>query len=213
MTHIWDMRGRLGDEECYRVMSEYTRANTLPEWRGVLLRVMYRVAELKRLEPIEQARHAAALADSYRRLDIVMSWYGRVAMPQWFSLLGDSWSVCDNISRWRSTLRTILRRATREELDFMMDANECESLADLPECITVYRGCYPVNRAGLSWTMDRTVAERFPTLNRYRLRDQQPLLRTGTVRRDRIVLKLCRNEREVIAHHVRILKEEAINSC
>lgn len=212
MTHIWDMRGCLGDEECYRVMSEYTRANTLPEWRGVLLRVMYRVAELKRLEPIEQARHAAALADSYRRLDIVMSWYGRVAMPQWFSLLGDSWSVCDNISRWRSDLRIILRRATREELDFMMDAKEREFLAELPEHVTVYRGCYPINRAGLSWTMERSVAERFPTLNRYRRRDAQPLVRIGTVRRNRAVLKLDRGEQEVIAHDVRILKEEAINS-
>jgi hypothetical protein len=140
-----------------------------------------------------------------------MSWYGRVAMPQWFSLLGDSWSVCDNIAYWSVVLRQRLARASREELDAMMDAREIEALRGLPERITIYRGCYRVNRAGLSWTMDRAVAERFPRLWRYRRRDQQPLLRTGTVRRDRIVLKLCRNEREVIAHHVRILKEEAIN--
>lgn len=92
----------------------------------------------------------------------------------------------------------------------MMCAEERAALAALPECITVYRGCYAVNRAGLSWTTDRALAAGFPALARYRRRVERPLLRTGIVRRDRAVLKLDREEQEVVAHYVSIVAEEEL---
>jgi len=75
----------------------------------------------------------------------------------------------------------------------------------------VYRGCYAVNRAGLSWSTDCTVAERFPRLARYLRPGRQPILRTGTVARDRVTLKLDRSEQEIIAAHVWGIREQQLS--
>lgn len=161
------------------------------------------------MSPIDEAEQAADLANSAERLDVVMEYFWSLPRLDWFALLGRQWTCCDNIACWRSELRRILVAASREELDAMMDAEEIEALAALPERITVYRGCYAINRAGLSWTTDRAVAERFPRLIRYRL-PGQPILRMGAVRRARAVLKLNRGEQEIIAHQVRIVAEEEL---
>jgi len=74
--------------------------------------------------------------------------------------------------------------------------------------LTVYRGCYGINRVGLCWTLDRAVAERFPTYNRYRRPGLVPELLTGRVAKDRAVLLLDRGEQEIIAPRVRIIAGE-----
>lgn len=158
----------------------------------------------------EEARRAANRADSYSRLSVVMAWEGRLPRLAWFELLGEQWTCCDAIAPWRSELRHILREASAEELAAMMDEKERAALAALPHRITVYRGCYPINRSGLSWSTDRAVAAKFPTLMRYCRPNDRPLLREGIVQRDRVVLKLDRREQEIIAHHVRIVAEKEL---
>src|SRR5262249_32385146 len=135
---------------------------------------------------------------------------GRIPRVQWFVLLGEQLSDCDNVWLWRGVLRKILRSASRSELDAMMEPAEREAFARLPERITVYRGCYRINGPGLSWTTDRAIAEEFPKKMRYSRQGDTPLLRTGLVRRDRVVLKLDRNEEEIVAHYVRITGEQAL---
>lgn len=50
---------------------------------------------------------------------------------------------------------------------------------------------------GLSWSLDREIASKFPFLNRYRV--AKPVLITATVSKSKILaLKLDRGEREVI---------------
>lgn len=161
---------------------------------------------------VEQLHQAAGQANSYTRLDVLMFAFkaGRLPTLDLFAALGEWWNVCDNISRWRSELRRRLKAATRAELDAMMDPPERATLKDMPAIITVYRGCYHVNRAGLSWSLDRGIAERFPSLMRFRRDNDQPLLLTGTVERERAVLKLCRDEREIVAHTVGIVASERI---
>jgi len=140
--------------------------------------------------------------DSYNRMSTVLGNFGRLDALDWFRQLGDAWSACDNIARSRSVLRELLSSATRAELDAMMKADERAALAALPERFEVWRGCYAINRRGLSWTLDRSVAEGIVALNRYRRLGEVPILRHGYVRRDRVVLKLDRRESEVIAPRV-----------
>jgi len=84
----------------------------------------------------------------------------------------------------------------------MMDSAELVAYRSLPARLTVFRGCGEINMLGASWSLDRDVAARFPTLNRYR--QTAPLLVTATVRRDRVLaLKLDRDESEIITFHAR----------
>jgi hypothetical protein len=159
-------------------------------------------------------RKAADYANSYTRADVLYnafpSPYSRprrsaLSRSEWFTLLGENIPGCDNL--WllsRVLLRVELKNATRAELDCMMDERERAALAALPERISVYRGCYRINKSGLSWTTDRSIAEKFTRFNRYDRPGDTPLLLSGTTRRDRAVLKLDRNEFEIIAPNVRV---------
>jgi hypothetical protein len=165
---------------------------------------------------LAQAEKEAAMADSYTRILVLMDCFRfrKMARLDRYALLGGWWSACDNVWRLRGIIRQELRDATREELDAMMEPAELAALALMPERFTVYRGCYPLNRPGLSWSLDRDIAARFPYLDRYsgpaRRYGQTPILRTGTIARSRAVLKLDRNEREIIAHYVHVTGEVAL---
>jgi hypothetical protein len=78
-----------------------------------------------------------------------------------------------------------------------MTAEEQATLAMLPEQITIYRGCGPKNKSGLSWTLNRETAVKFPFMARYRT--EQPILLRATISKHRAAaLKLERGEDEVI---------------
>ena len=157
-----------------------------------------------------EAQRAACFAGSYSRMEVIASYFPRLPRLEWYRLLGEQWSVCDDISAWKVFLIPLLGRAQREELNAMMDAREREALAALPTKFTVYRGCYACNRRGLSWSTNRAIAETFPSLNRYRRRGDRPLLITGSVAKRQAVLKLDRDESEIIAAKVRVLREEPL---
>jgi hypothetical protein len=53
--------------------------------------------------------------------------------------------------------------------------------------------------------------EKFPSLMRYRRVGDKPLLLTGTVSKDKVVLKLERNEAEIIAPRVRVKETQEIS--
>ena len=95
--------------------------------------------------------------------------------PDWVRLLGESWSVCDNIGRHRLALRRLLP-PSGPVLE-MMDSAEMVAYRSLPARLTVFRGCGEINMLGASWSLDRDVAARFTTLNRYR--QTAPLLVTA----------------------------------
>lgn len=153
--------------------------------------------------------------DSDNRLSVVLGNLGHMARSEWFVQLGDAWSMCDNVAACRPVLRRLLRSASRTELDLMMTPGERKTLAAAPDCIEVWRGCYAINRAGLSWSTDRTIAERFPFFNRYARHylGEQPILRHGTVRKERAVLKLDRGEVEIIAPCVFGISETALRKA
>jgi hypothetical protein len=158
---------------------------------------------------LDEALKASMLANSFTRMEVVADWLNLLPRADCFRLLGSEWTTSDRIWRSRGNLRGLLRSASREQLDLMMEPEELAALARMPERFTVYRGCYAINRPGLSWSTDRAVAEEFPRRARY-IRPERPLLRIGTVRRDRAVLKLDRNEQEIIADHVSGIREELL---
>lgn len=133
-----------------------------------------------------------------------------MSAADWWRLLGHEWSSCDNIATYKERLRAYLLKANASNLRVMMRWHERRALGYLPHTVTVYRGCYGVNRDGLSWTLCREVAARFATLNRYKRPGDSPLILTGTVERERMVLKLDRKEREAICAAVQVTDEHEI---
>lgn len=140
--------------------------------------------------------------DSYNRMDFVLSHLHSTEALEWFSVLGKAWSCCDNISLYKQQLRVLLKTASRAELNAMMDEEELSVWNSLPDLITVYRGCYNFNKDGLSWTLDECIAEGFCYLQRYSHPGETQILLKGIVKKSDVVLKLDRDEEEVICHSV-----------
>lgn len=145
--------------------------------------------------------------NSFERMKMILSLRGLMSAPDWWRLLGDLWDTCDNIAVHKNRLRQILLKANPTNLRAMMRTHERRALAAMPDEITVYRGCYDVNRDGLSWSLTEDIATRFTTLNRYHRTNDAALLLTGKASKARIVLKLSRREREVICPLVEITHE------
>ena len=144
---------------------------------------------------IEQARARLMLCCSYSRRDELLALFREMSYPDWLTVCGENWSGCDNIAPARLWFRRLL--PARGPVAPMMDTQECMAWEALPERLTIYRGCGPVNMLGASWSLSREVAARFPFLNRYR--QAEPLLITATVRKDRVLaVKLERAEAEVV---------------
>jgi hypothetical protein len=81
----------------------------------------------------------------------------------------------------------------------MMTEGEQKAFSELPDELIVYRGCTTINKWGPSWTLDRSVAESFPFLNRYHHGENRPLLVKARIKKSEIsALKLGRDESEVV---------------
>jgi hypothetical protein len=173
----------------------------------------YERARARRGEPMPLDRAQRLLwtyCDSYERLGEVLSYSRIMARRPWLKLLGEAWSMVDNVAEWEFDLRVLLPDRT---CLLMMAPDERERWRELPAKVTIYRGCSPVNAAGLSWSLDPAIAARFPTRARYSPpKGQPPLLVTATVARSRIVaVKLDRKEEEVITSSARPVSETALS--
>jgi hypothetical protein len=179
---------------------------TTPRDFGAFLAMRERQQE--RQTTIEAAKRRLLLRCSYSRLDELLDLFAEMSYPDWLAVCGWSWTMCDNIGRARLLLRQLL--PARGPVAPLMDVEGCLAWDALPERVTVYRGCGPVNMLGASWSLSRDVAARFPFLSRYR--QAQPLLVTATVRRDRVLaVKLQRNEAEVITFDARRVAVEPLH--
>jgi len=158
---------------------------------------------------VDDAHDRLRFCDSYSRIGTLIELGFEMAADDWHAVIGEEWSMCDNIGSYRTLLRKMLP-ATGPVLP-MMDAAERAAYDALPERITVYRGCGAANMRGASWSLDRDVAARFPLLMRYRA--AQPLLITASVRKNKVLaVKLDRNEAEIITFAARMTTMEALAS-
>jgi len=139
--------------------------------------------------------------DSYNRLDGVLSLFydeDEDRKSECMMAFGDAWSMCDDLWESLPYTRGILRSSTPALRQAMMTASELREWSALPSRITVWRGCYADNVAGLSWTLDEKVARRFPFLHRYSSDRSDALLLKTSVAKTRAVLKLARGEAEIV---------------
>lgn len=127
------------------------------------------------------------------------SLYQCMDRSEWWRLFGESWSSSDDAAHIRDFLEVLLAEATPSELRLAMSPAELKALDALSMSVTVYRGCYEHNADGLSWSLSRDIAASFPSLARYKATGKQPLLITGSAWKGSLILKLDRNEQEVLS--------------
>jgi hypothetical protein len=153
---------------------------------------------------LSEGREALRFCNSFNRLPhlIELAW-SFDQWTDWLILLGEEWTGCDNIAQFADSLfdETPFADLLREP-EFrahLMTPAEQAALAALPDEVEIFRGCYAHNKWGLSWSLDRSTAERFPLLHRYRHEGQPLLVRARIAKADILAVKLCRDEAEVIA--------------
>lgn len=151
---------------------------------------------------LAQGREHLRFADSYSRLGMMIEVSWAMEESDWMTLLGELWTVCDNIGLMFDDLLDTPFADTQEEPELwreqMMNSEERAAFEALPDQITVYRGCYQNNKWGLSWSLDREQAARFPFLHRYEQEDQALLVRATVSKSEVVALKVDRGETEVI---------------
>ncbi len=156
---------------------------------------------------LSDSRQLLGWQDSYDRLTWLLDNALRIERPHWLRLLGEEWEGFDGIGASRRVLR--LHMPERGPVPEMMTIEEAMAWEALPERITAYRGCGPLNMLGASWSLSREVAAHFPTLMRYQ--QAEPLLVTARVRRDRVLaVKLGRGELELVTFHARRVAVERL---
>jgi hypothetical protein len=137
---------------------------------------------------------------SSEKMSAIMYLDWEMRFPDWLTLLGEVWSCCDNIGLYRDDLVSVIKEWLDQPLTIipeLMDPDERTAFEALPDEITIYRGCGPRNKHGLSWTLRRDVAVRFPFSMRYW--SDTPTILTATISKTRAAaLKLERNEEEII---------------
>lgn len=109
------------------------------------------------------------------------------------------WSSCDGVTQHLVDLRTTFKKRHPNWWRCgLMTSQELEAFRRLPRKFTVYRGCRKADDTGISWTLNRDVARKFPFYPRY-LTDGDPVLLTGQIeRKDALALKMDRGEDEII---------------
>lgn len=154
--------------------------------------------QLKQVKSLSILRWIERNCDSYNRLEALLTAQPYFDRDCFFKALGVLWCCSDDIWKHKDRLSQILINATRQELDLMMEPDELLELSKLPDTLKIYRGCYEHNRDGLSWTTDKAIAKSFPTLQRYSHPNEDPMLMEDSINIGRTVLKLDRNEWEII---------------
>lgn len=164
---------------------------------------------LTMLETRRHLKNATRHCDSYTRLPGLIGEWDEFALALdrrgWLAQLGDAWSLCDNIGQYVDELvdetpfGDAFEQPTVMALPELMTRRERVAFEQLPDEIEVYRGCYHDNKWGLSWSLDRAVAAKFPGLRRYCRPNETPLLVKARVAKSKVIaLKLDREEAEVI---------------
>lgn len=166
-------------------------------------------------DQLSKCNDSLRFANSYSRARILLEHCplfrtGRVVGIEWFYLLGENWSSCDNIGEFRDIFKTIFLKASPRQLQAMMNEDERKAWCELPEKIEAFRGCEENDNTGLSFSLSKDIASTFPFLNRYFA--EKPSLITAIIPRERAVLKLDRNEAEIISSNFTITRREPLEA-
>jgi hypothetical protein len=101
-------------------------------------------------------------ASSSDRLTVLLAICGDAPAPQFWRMFFEWWSVCDRNWPHRTNLLKTLRRQARRELPILhFSPAQRAFFDDLPMELTVYRGCSLARVQGVSWSLDKIVAQGF----------------------------------------------------
>ncbi len=162
---------------------------------------------------VKAAKQRLVWANSFERPFVLIELYAQMKHQEWFYIFGQWFDCCDGCYRIKKDLSRILMqyKDLTEQNKWACSEAAFSVWQSLPDELTVYRGCYKNNKNGLSWTLDKNIALRFPTLNRYR-QQGQALLVTGKVKKTDGILFLERNESEILSSRVKVLGVEPISA-
>lgn len=123
-------------------------------------------------------------------------WEIRRHLPdaEYWKIVGSAWvdteNAWANLDKWRA-----LFGSPRPKRENLMDWDEQMAYESLAPVVTIYRGCQQgLNEDGLSWTLNKSVAERFAN----RLNKDGIVLEREVEKSDIIAVFTGRNEFEVI---------------
>lgn len=152
-------------------------------------------------EMLEMMQKALLRGSSYERLHVMLEFAPWCRSEDWLRELGREWSGFDNVGLLADELIDAIATANysgKLPIKEMMEPEEIEAFENLPDVVTVYRGCYEVNKWGLCWTLKRDIAEQFPFMLRYAGEGRPLLIKAEVKKSDIVAIKLDRKEAEVI---------------
>lgn len=134
------------------------------------------------------------------RWDALLSIMHQLQHKEFGELFSDVWTDSENIWQHERQIRRALS-FRQPSFSFMMDDDEQARYDALPDIVTIYRGHHrDENEAGMSWTLDRSVAEWFA--RRLCSAKHTPRVVTAQTHKSNIVAYLKgRGEQEVIIWH------------
>jgi hypothetical protein len=208
--------GRLQNFSCGGSAAEYRKwaRRSARKKRSALARVRTLVAAPDHAAAIEAANSYSMWHSSDQRLPgLINALYDAPAAVFWPVLL-HNWTMCDDTSRCLPDLLVLIRAhvAAGEHPAKYWDAEAFGFREALSAAVTVYRGCSRSRVDGISWTIDRSVADNFARGHRF-IPVPDPVIATGTIARDLILAVFIeRNEKELLIDP-RDLKDRAIISA
>ena len=156
---------------------------------------------------IKNAINKLRMASSGKRLECFLFNCSEVHVEgrDFWPVFTEMWSCCDSTWENRNAVLKLLRKhaKTREACDRREDENAFYN--ELPERITVYRGCSKMRQRGLAWTTDRGVAEGFAKGHR-QIEVPEPVVIKCDVPKSVVLATFAydRQENEVLLDYLRL---------
>ena len=144
------------------------------------------------------------------RFQTFMEHMGLMTNAEYWENLGWLWTDSENL--WQVGKRELrgLLNSERSGRELMMDPEEREALAALPETFPVYRGHGPKNKWGFSWTLDLAKAAWFA--NRFTRKGERQLVTEGAcLKANAVALFLGRNEKEIVTDPMKLKALKNVN--
>lgn len=126
-----------------------------------------------------------------------------------------AWLLIDTENQWQSLreIRSALHEGPGDRDRWLMTDEERGELSEMPDLITVFRGCREHNRDGLSWTTDPAKAKWFAERFASSKEGGDCLIRVGEIRRLHVIAYLTsRGEEEILAEpkNVYVIDEKIV---
>jgi len=148
----------------------------------------------------EWSRYIGVYERPYRLEEFIKLAKVNLIDGEYWNIAGWLWTDTENqwqyLSEWQDVLSS-----ERGQKECFMNKKENEFLKSMPDEVEIYRGCFEgINDEGLSWTLDKSIAEMFSQHRNFKRKDDwESIILSQTVSKEDIfAVKLGRKESEVI---------------